>query len=784
MNRKVFLIVSLFLGLFSVAKSQVNTGNIKGTIITNEQKPAEGVSIIVKNTPRYAVSDNKGNFEIKNIAAGDYTLEISLVGHTNKEQDVTVEAGKTVEANFDLDISETELNEIVVVGNKTSFKTNRVSSSLRLQTSILELPQNIQVVTAKTINNQQIFDMLEGVTRNVSGAMRLDHWDNYARINMRGSTVSAFRNGMNVSTEWGPLTEDMSMVERIEFVKGPAGFMLSNGDPSGFYNVVTKKPSGQTKNEVSLSMGSFDLYRATGDFDGKLSKDGKLLYRLNVMGQLKGTNRPFDFNDRYAIVPVLKYVPDDKTAITLELTQQYVKSNIIGSNYSFSKKGYKDLPRDYTTAESNLPATYMNDRDVLAILEHKLNDNWKFTTQLAYFNYQQKGASLWPYGFDAGNDSLMQRGMSIWDVLGITKVGQAFINGKATTGSIVHKILAGVDMSNKEYYHDWSQGAALGGLFNIYDPVYGTVTIPQFERSINIKERGVRYYDGYSGYYAQDELGMFDNRLRLTLAGRYTTLKKGDVYNGDFKTSKFTPRVGLSFSINKNANIYFLRDESIMPNYGADWQKKSFDPITGTNIEAGVKIDWLNGKWNSTFAAYEITRNNVLTADLDHPNPTGGYYSRQSGQQKTKGIEADIRGQIVTGLDVLINYAFTDAKTTKDSDPQNIGVQVAGSSRHIQNSWLNYHVERGYLSGLGISLGYQYLAKRSPWYVFDGSSNSIDDYFRLDGGLSYQKGKIGFNCIVNNILNKYLYSGGPYADYYYWQSEPGTNVRFTVNYQF
>ena len=42
----------------------------------------------------------------------------------------------------------------------------------------------------------------------------------------------------------GPLTEDMSMVERIEFVKGPAGFMLANGDPSGFYNVVTKKPSG------------------------------------------------------------------------------------------------------------------------------------------------------------------------------------------------------------------------------------------------------------------------------------------------------------------------------------------------------------------------------------------------------------------------------------------------------------------------------------------------------------------------------------------------------------
>ena len=76
--------------------------------------------------------------------------------------------------------------------------------------------------------------------------------------------------------------------------------------------------------------------------------------------------------------------------------------------------------------------------------------------------------------------------------------------------------------------------------------------------------------------------------------------------------------------------------------------------------------------------------------------------------------------------------------------------------------------------------------KRSPWYVFDGSANSLPDYFRLDGGVSYQLNKIGFNVLVNNILNKYLYSGSPYTwgGYYYWQSEPGTNLRLSVNYKF
>jgi iron complex outermembrane recepter protein len=290
----------------------------------------------------------------------------------------------------------------------------------------------------------------------------------------------------------------------------------------------------------------------------------------------------------------------------------------------------------------------------------------------------------------------------------------------------------------------------------------------------------------------QDEVGFFENKLRVTLAGRYTTLKTGDVYNGDYKNSKFTPRVGVSYSINKNTALYFVNDQSFMENYGSDWQGKSFDPISGANLEFGIKRDWLNGKWNSAVSVYQITRNNVLTADLAHPildtanQPTGQFYNRQSGQQKTKGVEVDIRGQVAKGLDVIINYAFTEAKVTKDSDEKNVGIQVPGSSRHVQNTWLNYKIDKGNLTGLGFSVGYQFQAKRSPWYVFDGSANSLPDYFRLDGGVSYQRNKIGFNLLVNNILNKYLYSGSPYSwgGYYYWQAEPGTNVRLSVNYKF
>ena len=353
-------------------------------------------------------------------------------------------------------------------------------------------------------------------------------------------------------------------------------------------------------------------------------------------------------------------------------------------------------------------------------------------------------------------------------------------------------------MSDKLYYHDWNQSAALIGYgydanynqvpleFNIYAPVHGNVPankLPVFDRSKNIKERGVQYHNGYSALYLQDEIGLLENKLRVTLAGRRTTLKTSNAYSGSYKTSKFTPRAGISYSIVKNTAGYFVYDEAFNENYGADWQGKSFNPQTGSNMELGLKRDWMNGKWNSVIAVYQITKNNVLTLDAEHS--TGArQFSKQSGQQKVKGAELDIRGQLIKNVDVVLNYAFTEAKVSKDTDPKVIGNQVAGTSRHVQNTWVNYKVDRGNLTGLGISLGYQYQVKRAPWYVFDNTEKSLPDYFRLDGSLSYQKEKISFNLVVNNILNKYLYSGGIYNNFYYWQTEPGTNLRLTVGYKF
>jgi iron complex outermembrane receptor protein len=781
--------------LLASVSAFAQTGRISGQILSSDGQPAEQVSVGIKGTARGAISDSQGKFTIERVKAGSHTLLVSFVGVATQQKDIEVAAGETVNVSFTLSESANELQEVIVKGG-TSYKSDQLSSSMKLLTPILETPQNVQVVTSKVLADQQVISMSDGLIRNVSGAVRLEHWgDMYANISMRGSQIQAFRNGFNVvNSFWGPLTEDMSFVDHIEFVKGPAGFMLANGDPSGLYNVVTKKPTGQTKGEVSFNMGSFDLYRATLDLDGKLSKDSKFLYRLNVAAQNKGSFRPYEYNNRYSIAPVVSYQIDEKTKLTAEYTLQYAKMSDVGSFYVFSPDGYASLPRNFTTMQPGLAPTKIKDQSVFVNLQHQLNADWKVTAQVGYFNYRLNGSSMWPNTVNP--DGTMIRGVGIWDAKSEMTLGQVFVNGDVKTGAVRHRILGGFDVGNKNYFADWAQSFPLdsvGAEFDPKNPNYGTPVMgyPVFDRTLNLEARAVAgggtQDQTYTGLYLQDELGFLDNRIRLTLAGRYTHVKQSAFGGAEEEAKRFTPRVGLSISLTKNTSVYALYDQAFIPQSGR-LVSGSVKPITGANTEFGVKRDWAEGRWNTTLAFYRILKNNELTAD---PNsaPNSGL-SIVLGQKRAQGVEFDLRGTIVNGLNLTANYAYTISEVTKVAEgvtDVKVGDLVPGYAKHTANAWLSYEVQHGSLKGAGVSAGFTYYGDRATtnWSTTNSSLNQ-PDYFKVDGGLFWEKGNIRLAANVFNILDKYLYSGG-YYDWlkaYYWQADPPRNYRLSVTYKF
>ncbi len=784
----------IFLFLINFTYSQ--TGSIKGTVLTEKGKPAKNVIVQLNGSQEMQV-DSLGQYLFVNLEPKTYEVRAKHISFTSQAIMVKLGDGDIKNLDFILEESKNLLQEVVVTAKKPIIE-HQLSSSLRVETPLLELSQNIQTVNSEVLAKQQAFNLSDGVFRNISGVSRQVHWnDMYVNISMRGSQIQAFRNGMNVvSSFWSPLSEDMSTVERIEFVKGPAGFMMSSGDPAGIYNVVTKKPTGKENTEVTFSLGSFDNYRSTLDLDGKLSKDGKLLYRLNLAGTSSASFRPNEDNKRLVIAPVLSYQVNEKTTATFEYTYQKAIMSDIGSAYVMSPFGFKSLPRETTFSQPGLEPLNIDEHSSFLTVEHKFNPSWKLTAQGAYFNYNQIGASSWPS--DILPDGKVVRKSDIWDAKSTMIMAQAFLNGNFKTGQVKHQILAGIDLGNKSYIADWNQSIVLdslnGGEFDPKNPAYGfDFGAQNFDRSSSLQQRaaigGGSMGTQYSSVYVQDQIGFFEDNLRLTLAARYTSMSISTWGGAPVKNHKITPRIGLSYSIDKSSSVYGLIDQSFLPQQGILFDGSEVKPITGNNYEIGLKRDWFKGRLSTTLAAYQITKNHEITSYGPRPE-----MSVEVGQKRVRGIEFDLRGEIYKGLNLIANYAYTDGQVSKINEGVEeffVGQRLNGADAHIANVWLDYEISRGMVKGLAFQLGaYSNIDRGTEYYSKDFPERNIEDYYRFDAGLGYRKDKFSVNLNVQNLFDRYLVQGGSYYDNYFntevysWQAGAPRNYKLTFAYKF
>ena len=808
MNKSLsFLAIPLISSVFSVAQAQTNKV-IEGFLINEKSEPISGATVKLTNTGVTTSTDSEGHFIFDKLASKTYHLEIKAIGYSKHTMQVVLNDERIQLGQIRMKDQFESIDEVTVYGKYYEhYKFDSISGSLRLKTPILELPQNIQVISSDLMADQQVFDIVDGITRNISGATRQGHWDNqYANIRMRGSKIPAFRNGMNIEASWGPTAEDASMIERIEFVKGPAGFMLANGEPGGFYNVVTKKPTGNTKGSATFNVGSFSTYRAAVDFDGKLRKDGKLLYRLNMAAQQKDYFTKYNYNNRVVVAPVVTYKVDSLTSLTFEYTYQG-STYLANGNYTFSPKGFADpdISNDFFYGDPSMEPGKLKDHSAYVYLDRQLNDRWKLHAQMAYFNFDMKATSTWLNYMTANGD--MPRYYSIADEHGENRFGQVSLNGEEYTGSVRHRILVGADYGNKKFWGDFGTLLAEipGTPLNVYNPQYnipGTV-FPVVDRSKNIKVRagGSNYVNltNYMSFYAHDEMAFLNEKLRLSLGLRYTvaeTLGKtvGTQVIPDQNDKAFSPRVGLSYSIDKSTSVYGLFDQSFVPQAGSDWDGNPFKPVRGNDFEAGVKKEWGGGKWISTLSAYQIKRKNALADDFDHPIPgsTNSFFKIAIGETTSKGIEFDVTGEVLPGLNVNANYALTDSKISKDSREEKIGDITPNTAKHTANAWVSYRLQQGSLKGIGFIGSVQGMFDRA---IGTTKESNFKNYLRTDGGISYQKGRYNISIMVNNLLdNRKLLTAGSITaknakiaesvSYYTYIVEARRNFRMGVTYKF
>ncbi len=145
---------------------EAETGGIQGKITTTDNQPAAFVTVSLKEINRFTATDEKGMFFLRNIKAGNYTLQVSMTGLHPQEKQVVVKAKDITSVDFSLVENQKQLEEVIITSRKTLNKTPVSIGKIAIDP--MDLPQSIATVGQGVIREQQS-QRLGDVIKNVNG---------------------------------------------------------------------------------------------------------------------------------------------------------------------------------------------------------------------------------------------------------------------------------------------------------------------------------------------------------------------------------------------------------------------------------------------------------------------------------------------------------------------------------------------------------------------------------------------------------------------------------------
>ncbi|MEO1123267.1 MAG: TonB-dependent receptor [Cyanobacteria bacterium J06639_16] len=641
--------------------------------------------------------------------------------------------------------------QIVVTGTEDRYVVPNASTATRTDTPLRDIPQSIQVIPQAVFEDQGI-TALDDVLRNASGVLQNSADARGQRFVVRGfDSASVLRDGFRPTFGFNGNIgyPELSNIERVEVLKGPAAILYGVSEPGGVINLVSEQPLANPFYEVNFELGSRSLTGGGIDFSGPLTEDGGLLYRLNVLYRDSAFYRDFDTDvERFFIAPVLQWAISDRSDLTLLLEysddQRPYDSGLVAIGTEVA-----DIPFTRNLSDPNdiNQSTYLRTGYQF---EHRFNDDWTFRNAFNYIAYNTIFESSVVLNLNELTGDQVRSYIQL-DQPSSTYNVQTNLVGEFTTGSIEHTVLVGVDYYRREAIGNIGQGFATNFVLNIFNPVYGTVPRPDFSTQ-PIFFDGDSYINSW-GIYVQDQITLLDN-LHLLAGLRYDTVNQRNVNRPSLfapvasdttqNDNAWVPRLGIVYQPVDPISLYASYSQSFAPNSGTTFDGDSLQPERGEQFEVGVRAEALDGSLVASLAYFDITKRNVSTSD---PNNISSVID--AGEQRSQGIELDVIGEILPGWNIIANYAYTDARIAADNDGQ-VGNRLINAPEHSANLWTNYEIQTGALQGLSFGAGVNYVGDR-----FGDLDNSfrLGNYFLTNAAIAYEQDTWRAAINVRNLFD-------------------------------
>lgn len=509
--------------------------------------------------------------------------------------------------------------------------TDIVVTATKTQTNTLELANSISVIDSAQISNSNSNNVFD-VIKNETGISFTRQGGNGTLSNLyiRGANSShtmVLIDGVEVNLTNDPsgvydfASLPVDNIERIEILRGPQSTLYGSDALAGVVNIFTKKGAGSSKFSLLTEGGTYNSYKTSAGISGSIQK-------FNYVASLNRTG-----SDGFSAASK-KYGNTEKDGYTFNNL-----SSVLG--YNLNKNAEINLYTRFAKSKSNYdqlggkfgddPTYIFNQEEFSVRGEGKLkllDGNWNqrfglsFIRNVRKYSFDTSAASIYysrsfydgrRYKLDWQNDFQLNE-------LNLLSLGAEFEIEKASSEYYAYTFLSPPDYSSIFPQKSANTiGVFLQDQINYAERFFSTIGI----RLDNNNKFGAQFTYRFSPAYMIWESG---TKIKATIGNGFKAPSLYYLYDPAFGNENLNPEksLGWEFGIEQ-----FLFKQGI--SFGATYFYNKFTDMFG--------FDYL------TFKTINI--NKALT----------------------KGVELFLQAKPVDGLNVKINYTFTDARDISSNSP-------------------------------------------------------------------------------------------------------------------
>ncbi|MGJ7543479.1 TonB-dependent siderophore receptor [Variovorax sp. LT1R16] len=649
--------------------------------------------------------------------------------------------------------------------------------------ALKDIPQSVSVMTRQQLDDQGITDLRDAANL-VTGLVGAKGIGPGMVLSARGFQIDAWQyDGVPISRNnyalgnWG--TEGMVFFDRMEVLRGASGLLQGAGSPGGAVNLVRKRGLADRTVTLTTKAGSWDRYGVQLDAGGPLNAEGSLRGRV-VLDEARGHSFIDYVNGRtHSLYAALDYDISPDTTVGLGLSRSDHKGRPM----------IRGLPRYPDGSDIGLPrSTYVGawwnrseieQTTLFADLSHRFDPDW--TLKVAALRMSEKNTALHQrmHGNVAADGSGLTFANWVTDFDSVKTGVDAHVNGRFRALGLENEVTFGADYSKYTSTDLTARTFQPGG--NIFAIDHDR---PLQSLALIMAQGGVRSDSTYDveqkGIYGTWRMKLSDPLTAIVGArvSWYDYLYTAARPSPNTTHGEVTPYVGLVYALNPQWSAYGSVTSVFESQSERTVGGQVLDPITGTNYELGLKGELMDGRVNTSFAVFRYDHKNRAVNDEASGYACDGWYcATPSGKVRSQGLEAELSGEVLPGLQAIAGYTYNTTEFLRD--PTNQGkVFSQWTPRHMLRVWTDYRLP-GEWNRLSIGGG----------VTLQSHTLGYDRTFKVPGfdvwglRLAYQATpELSFAVNLNNVFDKRYWTPG-YAEKN-GANEYGDprNVMFTVKY--